>query len=123
MKKTEQIGIIQENLFAVIPIELANGSIINCLLDTGFQGTLMLPKKFAEENLLEIIGQETFIAAERMQVQISSAVVEIKWFDDELELPIFVGTTDDALIGVEMLIDTILEIDYINSTVKITKPN
>ena len=67
--------------------------------------------------------QETFIAAERMQVQISSAVVEIKWFDDELELPIFVGTTDDALIGVEMLIDTILEIDYINSTVKITKPN
>jgi clan AA aspartic protease len=121
MKKTEQKGLVNEILFATIPIELSNGSVINCLLDTGFEGTLMLPKKFAEENFLEIIGQETFIAAERMQIQINSAVVEIKWFDDELEIPVFVSNTDDALIGVEMLVDSKLEIDYKKLTVKITK--
>jgi clan AA aspartic protease len=121
MKKTEQKGLVNENLFATIPLELSNGSIINCLLDTGFQGTLMLPKKFAEENFLEIIGQETFIAAERMQIQINSAVAEIKWFDDELQIPIFVSNTDDALIGVEMLVDSKLEIDYKDLTVKVTK--
>jgi len=35
---------------------------------------------------------------------------------------IIISDSNDALIGVEMLVDTILEIDYINSTVKITKP-
>ena len=123
MKKSEQSGVVQENLFATIPIEFSNGSVINCLIDTGFQGTLMLPKQFAEDNSLEILGQETFIAAERTQIQINSAIAEIKWFEDQFEVPIFVSNSDDALIGVEMLIDTILEIDYINSTVKITKPD
>ena len=123
MKKSEQSGLVQENLFATIPIEFSNGSVINCLIDTGFQGTLMLPKQFAEDNSLEILGQETFIAAERTQIQINSAIAEIKWFEDQFEVPIFVSNSDDALIGVEMLIDTILEIDYINSTVKITKPD
>jgi hypothetical protein len=56
-----------------------------------------------------------------MQIQINSAVAEIKWFDDELEIPILVSNTDDALIGVEMLVDSKLEIDYKNLTVKITK--
>jgi predicted aspartyl protease len=45
MKKIEQKGLVKENLFALIPIELSNGSVINCLLDTGFEGTLMFPKK------------------------------------------------------------------------------
>ena len=123
MKRVELVGRVQENLFATIPIELSNGAIVNCLIDSGFQGTLMLPKDFAEDNSIEILGQETFIAAERTQVQINSAIAEIKWFSEQFEVPIFVSNSDDALIGVEMLLDTILEIDYINSTVKITKPN
>ena len=123
MKKSEQSGLVQENLFATLPVEFSNGSIINCLIDTGFQGTLMLPNNFAEDNSIEILGQETFIAAERTQVQINSAIAEIKWFNEQYEIPIFVSNSDDALIGVEMLIDTVLEIDYINSTVKITKPD
>ena len=47
--------------------------------------------------------------------------VEIKWLGNKFPITILVSETDECLIGTELLIDTILEIDYKNLTVKITK--
>ena len=47
--------------------------------------------------------------------------VEIKWLGNEFPINIPVSEAKQALVGTEMLIDTILEIDYKNLTVKITK--
>jgi clan AA aspartic protease len=117
----EQTGLVNENLQAIVKVELVNGASLNCLLDTGFHGTLFLPREFVEANSLSIVAQETFVAAESMKFQADTALAEIKWLGDEFTLPIFVSETDEALIGVEMLIDALLEIDYKNNTVKITK--
>jgi clan AA aspartic protease len=114
-------GSISEKLQPILSVELANGARFDCLLDTGFQGTLIVPRDFAEKNLIVITGSEAFLAAENMSIEFDTAIAEIKWLGDEFSLPVLVSESTEALIGVEMLIDTLIEIDYKNLTVKITK--
>ena len=78
--------------------------------------------QIAEENSIFVIGRETFLTAENRNIEFDAAIAEIKWLGDEFSLPVLVSDSTEALIGGEMLIDTLLEIDYINSTVTITKP-
>jgi len=118
----QKTGSVNEKLQAILNIELSSGAGFDCLLDTGFQGTLVVPLKFAEDNSLPITGRETFLGAESNSIEFDTAIAEINWLGDQFLLPVLVSESTEALIGVEMMVDTILEIDYINSTVKITKP-
>jgi hypothetical protein len=45
----------------------------------------------------------------------------VKWLGKNLPVRILVSETDETLIGTQMLIDSKLEIDYKDLTVKITK--
>ena len=54
-------------------------------------------------------------------IEISTAKAEIKWLGDEFTIPVLVSETGEALIGVELLAAALLEIDYRNQSVKITK--
>ena len=114
-------GSINKNLQPVLSVELSNGAKFDCLLDTGFQGTLVVPRSFAQANSLIITGGEAFLAAENTGIEFETAIAEIKWLGDEFSLPVLVSESTEALIGVEMLIDTVIEIDYKNLTVKIIK--
>ena len=117
----EEKGIVNENLEAVLQIQLTNGATIECVLDTGFNGSLMLPRKFAEANLMLFVGREEVMMVEEISTEIDTALAEIKWLDDKFLFRIFVSETDETLVGVELLANTLLEIDYKNRTVKITK--
>ena len=72
-------GNINEKLQPILSIELMNGAKFDCLLDTGFQGTLVVPRKFAQENSLIITGREAFLAAESSEIEFDTAIAEIKW--------------------------------------------
>ncbi|MDQ3748443.1 MAG: hypothetical protein M3367_05405 [Acidobacteriota bacterium] len=117
----QEKGSVNNNLEAVISIQLVNQLKINCLLDTGFNGTLFLPRWFVEENNLLIGVREVLQAAEDQIFEVDTATVKFNWLGEEISVTIFVSEMDEALIGVEMLAETILEIDYKNLTVKITK--
>ena len=117
----QKMGSVNEKLQAILDVELSNGAFFECLLDTEFQGTLVVPRRFAEENLLEITGREAFLGAENSNIEFDTAIAEIKWLGDTFSLPVLVSESIEALIGAEMFVDTVLKIDYINSTVKITK--
>ena len=119
----QESGWINEALEPFIKIQLTNGSTINCLVDTGFSETIIVPKAFAEANNLKPGVREFLQAAEDQIFELDTSVADIFWLGDDFSIPIFISEIGDALIGAEMLIDTILEIDYINSTVKITKPD
>ena len=116
-------GKVSNNLQAFLTISLTNGSKIDCLLDTGFDGGLMLPRSFVEANNIEITGNETFTATEGMIFTAEIGIAEIFWLNDDFSIRCVISDNEESIIGVEMLIDTILEIDYINLTVKITKPD
>ncbi len=118
----QENGKVSNNLLAFLTISLTNQSKIECMLDTGFDGGLMLPRSFIESNGIEIIGKETFTGAEGNIFTAEIGVAEIFWLGDFFSIRCVISDNEESLIGVEMLIDTILEIDYINSTVKITKP-
>ena len=55
----EEKGVVNKNLEAVLQILLKNGAKIYCVLDTGFNGTLLLPRKFVEDNSMLFLGIET----------------------------------------------------------------
>jgi clan AA aspartic protease len=117
----EEKGVVNENLEAVLEIRLINGSIIECVIDTGFNGSLLLPRNFVEANSMFFVGSEEVELAEEIKAEIETALADIKWLDEEFSARIFVSEAGEALIGTEMLADTLLEIDYSNRTVKITK--
>ncbi len=117
----EEKGVVNNYLEAVLQIRLTNGATIECVLDTGFNGWLLLPRKFVEANSLLFVGREEVVMVEEISTEIDTAAAEVNWMDSDLSIHIFVSETDEALIGVEMLVDSILEVDYKNQTVKITK--
>lgn len=106
---------------AILSVELANSSKIECVLDTGFYGALLLPREFIESNSLKITGTETVVMIEDNVIEINTAKAEIRWLGDEFATPVLVSETSEALIGVELLAGTLLEIDYRKRTIKITK--
>ncbi len=117
----EEKGIVNENLEAVLQIRLLNGATIYSVLDTGFDGSLLLPRKFAKENSMHFLGPEKVMLVEGISAEIETALVKMNWLSEEISIRIFISETDDALIGTEMLVDSVLEIDYKNRSVKITK--
>lgn len=118
----QKTGSVNEKLQAILEVELSSGATFECLLDTGFQGTIVVPRKFAEENFLEITGRETFLGAESHDIEFDTAIAEINWLGETFSLPVLVSESIEALIGAEMFIDTVLEVNYIAATVKIIKP-
>ena len=60
----QETGKFNNNLQAFVQIELTNGATFDCLLDTGFDGALVLPRSFVQANLILIVGDETYTAAE-----------------------------------------------------------
>lgn len=117
----QEKGFVTENLETVLTIELSNGSQIDCVLDTGFNGFLLLPRKFVEDNSLDFVGRESVIMVEQNAIEIDVASGSVNWLGKELLVRILVSETDESLIGTQMLIDSLVEIDYKNLTVKITK--
>ena len=117
----EEKGLVNENLEAVLPIRLANGAVIEGVLDTGFNGLLLLPREFVEANSMLFAGREEVVLVEEISAEIDTAMTEAIWLSETFPIRISVSETSEALIGTQMLVGAVLEIDYRNSTVKITK--
>ncbi len=117
----EEKGLVNENAEAVLPVRLLNESVIECVLDTGFNGSLLLPRDFVEANSMIFAGREEVVMVEENSIEIDTAIAEINWLAEKFSVRILVSETNEALIGTQMLAGSILEINYQNSTVKITK--
>jgi clan AA aspartic protease len=117
----QEKGFVTEDLEAILKIRLVNGSQIECALDTGFNGFLLLPRKFIENNLLSFVGNESVIMVEQNTTEVEVAAGEIIWLGEKLAVRILVSENNECLIGTKMLVDSKLEIDYKDLTVKITK--
>ena len=113
--------IVNENLEAVLKVKFTNGSTIECAIDTGFNGWLLLPRSFIEENSIRFIGLEKVTMVEENEIFVETALAKVKWLDEEFSTKILVSETDESLIGTQMLVNAVLEIDYENLTVPITK--
>ena len=117
----QEKGLVNENLEIILPIHLTNGQIIECVLDTGFNGALLLPREFVEENKMEFAGREPVTMVENYQAEIDAVIGEFDWMDKSFFVRVLVSDFGECLIGTQMLVDSKLEVNYKNLTVKITK--
>ena len=104
---------------ALVLVRLGDGAAIECVVDTGFDGGLMLPRAFVSQIQIPIVGELTFemVGGAKMSAQIG--LTNIKWLGELREVEVIVSKGDDALIGTELLIATTLIIDYSSSSLKI----
>ena len=70
---------------------------------------------------MDFVGFEEVELVEKISARIETALAKVIWLGKEMSVLIYISETDEALIGTEMLIDSVLGIDYKNLTVKITK--
>jgi clan AA aspartic protease len=117
----EEKGIVNESLEAVVNVKFTNGSMIECAIDTGFNGWLLLPRRFIEENSMRFIGLEKVTMVEENEIFVETALAKVNWLESEFSTKILVSETEESLIGTQMLANAVLEIDYENVCVKITK--
>ena len=107
---------------ALVLIHFRDGGAIECVLDTGFDGGRMLPRAFISQLKMPAIGKLTFETVGGAKMAAEIGLTEIKWLDELRKVEVVISEGDDALIGTELLISTILVIDYLSNSLAISTP-
>jgi clan AA aspartic protease len=104
----------------LVLVRFRDGAAIDCVLDTGFDGGLMLPRAFVSQIQIPIVGELTFemVGGARMSAEVG--LTDIDWLGRLRQVEVIVSEGDDALIGTELLIATTLIIDYPSSSLAIS---
>lgn len=103
-------------------MHFVNGSEIECVVDTGFNGSLFLPRKFIEQNGFDLIGEEAFHSVGQIEAHIAQVfAARLNWLGDEIDVSVIVSEHGSALLGAGLLTGCLLQIDYAASTVVIER--
>jgi clan AA aspartic protease len=105
---------------ALVLVRFREGAVIECVVDTGFDGGLMLPRAFVAHIQIPIIGELTFEMAGGATMSAEVGLTDIDWLGALREVEVIVSEGDDALIGTELLVATTLVIDYSSDTLAIS---
>jgi len=118
----KEFGKVNEYLEPIVTLELRNGAKIDCLVDTGFNGTLFLPRYFIKINNPVSVGEQEFNSVAQSESHFAKVFVAVvKWLGEEFEVRVIAGEYGSALIGAGMMLGAKLEIDYAASSVVIEK--
>lgn len=116
----QENGSVTAQLEAWLRIRTASGESTECLIDTGFNGSLMLPREMVSRLGLQVLGRVSVIAAGGIKSIADIAELEIEWLGERHWTEVLVSAGEDALLGTEMLEGTRLTIDYAAHTVTIS---
>lgn len=114
-------GYFNENGEPVITLDLLSTS-IEILIDTGFAGSLIVPKTRANDLALTFEGVEEFYTATGEMFTAPAYSITVGWFGERLIAPIAISAEiREALLGTRMLQGCRLTIDYGERTVQIER--
>ena len=114
-------GEVNSSREALVEIRLGGGQRFECVIDTGFNGDLMLPRLFIDRLGIPIRGRMVFEIVGGTSLIAPVAYANIEWLDEQREVEIIVSDGDDALIGTQLLAETTLSINYVTRIVSISK--
>ena len=103
---------------ALIEVRFPSAS-IECVVDTGFDGGLMLPRSLTEHLEIQFVGELVFEMVGGARMLAPVGLTKIEWLSEVKEVEVIIGEANDALIGTELLIDTKLTVDYVARVVTI----
>jgi clan AA aspartic protease len=113
-------GRVNSHREAVVLLRFRNGAVIECVVDTGFDGALMLPRVFVPKIQIAIIGELTLEMVGGARMSADVGLTDISWLGRWRQSEVIVSGGEDALIGTELLIATTLTIDYQSSSLAIS---
>ncbi len=114
-------GSVNAQLEAWLRLRAAGGETVDCLLDTGFNGALMLPRSEATRLGLIILGQVPIIGVSRARLIADIAELEVEWLGERRAVEVIISDGEDSLVGTAMLDGTQLLIDYVTHTVTVSE--
>lgn len=103
---------------ALLRLQLSAGEMVECMVDTGFTGALVLPQALVTRLNLPIVGREVFEMVGGRQFIASVAFADIEWLGETHTVRVIVS--EDTLLGTELLDGTRLTIDYIDHTLSVS---
>jgi clan AA aspartic protease len=89
-------------------------------IDTGFTGDLVLPQQSIEELALQLSGTVRAVLADGTMVTATTYSCLIRWFDGWQHLEVVASQAKSPLLGVGMLLDRELRIDYRSKELSLT---
>ena len=115
----EESGRVTSHREAIVRLRIVGGEPVDCLIDTGFTGALVLPQTLIDALSLKIIGRQMFEMVGGRRMIASIALIELEWLGANQTFRVIV--TEDSFIGTEMLDGSQLIIDYVGHTVTIRR--
>lgn len=114
----EESGSVTAAREAVLRLRLAAGETVECLVDTGFSGALVLPQALVARLNLPIVGREVFEMIGGRRFVAGMALAEVEWLGRRRTFRVIIS--EDTLLGTEMLDGCRLVIDYTAHTVTVS---
>jgi clan AA aspartic protease len=114
----EETGRVTAAREALLRLQLIAGEMVECLVDTGFTGALMLPQSLVTRLGLPVVGREVFEMVGGQRFIASVALAEVEWLGTDRTVRVIVS--EDTLLGTELLDGTRLVIDYLSHTMTIS---
>jgi clan AA aspartic protease len=121
MAITKESGKVNKQREPCIFIDFENGKSVEFLIDTGFNGSLCVPRSLMTKLGLEKISEEEIFGIGLHTEVVDIAIAEIIWFGRKTEIEILINDGDDRLLGSELLDGKILRINYRNKKVSIAE--
>jgi clan AA aspartic protease len=116
-------GRVNEALEARVRISLIGGQAgtmeVECVVDTGFNGALVLPASIVSQLGLPIISHEVFSMVGNEESSADVVLGQVDWLGEVRRVDVIVR--EDQLIGTALLDGTRLIVDYIAYTVDIDR--
>ena len=92
------------------------------LIDTGFDGGILLSSLAAEEMALEPVDIRQVELADGTEKTVPVSVAEIDWYGEKKEIDVLIGGTNaEPLIGTGLIQDSKLLVDFPKRVVQLEK--
>ena len=113
-------GRVTEGLEPLVLLRFVAGREVECLVDTGFTGSLVLPQSLIDERGLAVFGHEDNLqTVGGEQTSAGLAIAQVEWLGAIRSVVVLVK--EDFLIGAQLLEEAELVIDYPRRTLIITR--
>jgi clan AA aspartic protease len=110
-------GSVNTRQEAWLRVHTIRGETFDCLIDTGFNGGLVLPRSEAARLNLTILGRVPIIGVGRAKLIADIAELEVEWLGGKRAIEVIITDGDESLLGTELLDGTQLLVNYIAYTV------
>ena len=106
---------------AIIEIRFAGGYNLECVIDTGFDGALVVPVSVAQRLGLSVVARLVFELVGGARMSADVALGEVEWLGQQRIVEVILSEGNDALIGTEMFEGAKLIVDYANRLITISR--